>query len=155
MSIEIGIGGPQRATVVEILKTLLADEFVLYVKTRNFHWNVVAPNFHDLHKFFEGQYEALDDTVDEVAERIRSLDHFSPGALGEYLKSARLSEAPAGGLSAGAMIAALQADHEALASSLRGDIVVAEDANDHGTADFLTALLEGHEKTAWMLRATR
>jgi starvation-inducible DNA-binding protein len=155
MSIAIGIDAAQRGTVVAVLKTLLADEFVLYVKTRNFHWNVVAPNFHDLHKFFEGQYEALDDTVDEVAERIRSLDAFAPASLGDYVSVARLKEAPAGGLSAADMIAALLADHEALARTLRVDIGVAEAANDHGTADFLTSLLEGHEKTAWMLRATR
>jgi starvation-inducible DNA-binding protein len=140
--------------VVEVLRKLLADEFTLYLKTRNFHWNVTAPNFHDLHKFFEGQYEALDDTVDAVAERIRSLDAPAPGGLADYRTLARLADAAPGQDAAG-MIKALLADHEALARTLRADIEVAEGANDPGTADFLTSLLEGHEKTAWMLRASR
>lgn len=154
MSIHIGISDEGRKAVVETLRKLLADEFTLYVKTRNFHWNVVAPNFHDLHKFFEGQYESLDDTVDEIAERIRSLDAPAPGGLRDYQQLSRLADAPAG-LDAAGMVAALLADHEALARTLRADIEVAEGANDPGTADFLTGLLEGHEKTAWMLRATR
>jgi starvation-inducible DNA-binding protein len=154
MSIDIGISSEGRKAVIEVLRALLADEFTLYVKTRNFHWNVVAPNFHDLHKFFEAQYEALDDTVDAVAERIRSLDAFAPASLAEYQALARLGEAEVG-LPAAAMIAALLADHQALARTLRADIEVAEGAHDPGTADFLTGLLEDHEKTAWMLRATR
>jgi starvation-inducible DNA-binding protein len=154
MTIDIGIDAPGRAAVIDVLRRLLADEFRLYLKTRNFHWNVVAPNFHELHKFFESQYEALDDTVDAVAERIRSLDALAPGGLSEYTGLARLSDAPVG-LDAAAMIAALLADHQALARTLRVDIEVAEGANDAGTADFLTSLLEEHEKTAWMLRATR
>ena len=154
MSINIGIAENGRATVVDVLRKLLADEFTLYIKTRNFHWNVTGPNFHDLHKFFEGQYEALDDTVDAVAERIRSLDAPAPGGLADYRSLARLTDAPAG-LDAAGMIQALLADHETLARTLRTDIEVAEGANDHGTADFLTSLLEDHEKTAWMLRASR
>lgn len=154
MSIDIGISPEGRKAVVEVLRKLLADEFTLYLKTRNFHWNVVAPNFNDLHKFFEGQYEALDDTVDEVAERIRSLDSAAPAGLAEYRTLARLADAGSA-LDAAAMVAALQADHEAIARTLRSDIEVAEGVNDHGTADFLTGLLEQHEKTAWMLRSTR
>lgn len=154
MTINTGISDAGRSAVVGVLGKLLADEFTLYVKARNFHWNVVSPNFSELHKFFEGQYEALDDVVDEVAERIRSLDAFAPASLSSYLALKRIDESPAG-LAAPAMIAALLADHEFLARTLRADIEVAEGANDTGTADFLTALLEQHEKSAWMLRATR
>lgn len=154
MTPDIGIADQDRAAVVTVLRHLLADEMVLYIKSRNFHWNVVAPNFRDLHGLFEDQYEALDETIDAVAERIRSLGAPAPGTLAEFLRDARLPEAPASADAAG-MVAALLADHEALARFLRRDIEVAEGANDHATADFLTGLLEGHEKTAWMLRSTR
>src|SRR5438552_777597 len=73
MKPNIGLSDSNRDGVVKLLTPLLADEYVLYTKTRNFHWNVVGPQFNDLHKFFEGQYEELDDFVDEVAERIRQL----------------------------------------------------------------------------------
>ena len=81
MKANIGIGEKQRDSLGTILNALLADEFVIYVKTRRFHWNVVGPDFGELHKFFESQYEALDEIVDEVAERARALDAISAGSL--------------------------------------------------------------------------
>src|SRR6059036_823917 len=95
MQLNIGLTEGQRQGVSEILNTLLADEFLLYTKTRNFHWNVVGPQFNDLHKFFEAQYEAIDDMVDEVAERARSLGGHALGTLAEFSRAARLKESPA------------------------------------------------------------
>ena len=71
MKPNIGITDTNRESVVQILNTLLSDEYLLYTKTRNYHWNVVGPQFNDLHKFFEAQYEELNEFVDEVAERAR------------------------------------------------------------------------------------
>src|SRR5205809_7575106 len=95
MSPNIGIAESERKKIVTILNTLLADEYLLYTKTRNFHWNVVGPQFNDLHKFFEGQYEALDDIVDEVAERVRALGGRSVATLAASSRLARLPERPA------------------------------------------------------------
>jgi starvation-inducible DNA-binding protein len=154
MDVNIGIPGDRRQAVVAILNTLLADEFVLYTKTRHYHWNVTGPQFNDLHKFFETQYEALDDVVDDVAERVRALGGRALGTLEELRAAARLGEKPGPAPAARDMLASLLADHEALARALRDDIdVVIERHRDVGTADFLTGLLEHHEKAAWMLRA--
>jgi starvation-inducible DNA-binding protein len=154
MSVNIGIPDENRQNVIAILNTLLADEYLLYTKTRNYHWNVVGPQFNDLHKFFETQYEALDDVVDEVAERVRALGGRSLGTLEEFRASARLGEKPGTVPPARDMLAALLADHEALARTLRVDIGTVQDRHrDVGTADFLTGLLEQHEKAAWMLRS--
>jgi starvation-inducible DNA-binding protein len=154
MTPNIGIRDGDRQGVIAILNTLLADEYVLYTKTRNYHWNVTGLQFNDLHKFFETQYEALDDVVDEVAERVRALGGRAAGTLEEFRKSARLTEEPGVVPAARDMLAALLADHEALARTLRGDVdMVTERFKDAGTADFLTGLLEQHEKAAWMLRS--
>ena len=154
MSANIGIPDENRQKVVAILNTLLADEFLLYAKTRNFHWNVTGPQFNDLHKFFESLYEALDETVDEVAERARALDGRAIGTLEEFRTKARLGEKPGVVPPARDMLATLLADHEALIRSLREDVdTVTDRLKDVGTADFLTGLLEKHEKTAWMLRS--
>ena len=150
----IGIRDGERQAVVSILNTLLADEYLLYTKTRNYHWNVTGPQFNDLHKFFEAQYEALDDIVDEVAERARSLGGRAAGTLEEFRKTARLGEDPGKVPAARDMLAALLADHESLTRTLRTDVdTVTDKHRDTGTADFLTGLLEQHEKMAWMLRS--
>ena len=151
---DLGLKDSARKTVATLLAGLLADEYVLYTKTRNFHWNVTGARFHDLHKFFENQYDAIDEAIDEVAERIRTLGDSSPGSMAEFLAVARLKEAPGKPLAADDMLSALLADHESLSKSLRKDIDrCGDELKDVGTQDFLTGLLEQHEKQAWMLRS--
>jgi starvation-inducible DNA-binding protein len=114
----------------------------------------VGPQFNDLHKFFEAQYEELDGIVDQVAERARALGGHALGTLAEFTQHARLKEHPGQHPDAKAMLAALVADHEALIRNLRTDAdVVIDKHKDAGTNDFLVSLMEKHEKMAWMLRA--
>ena len=153
MKANIGIGEKPRDTLGGMLNVLLADEFVLYVKTRRFHWNVVGSDFGELHKFFESQYEALDDIIDGVAERGRALDAISAGSLREFLEATRLKEQAGKNPDASGMLSALLADHEAVIRSLRKDLETADKLGDAGTNDFLTGLMEQHEKFAWMLRS--
>jgi starvation-inducible DNA-binding protein len=154
MKPNLDIPDKSRAAVVTILNDLLSDEYLLYTKTRNYHWNVVGPQFNDLHKFFEAQYEALDEVIDEVAERARSLGGRALGTLAEFARHARLKERAGEAPDARGMLADLLADHEALVRQLRGDLEAALDKHgDAGTSDFLTGLMEKHEKMAWMLRA--
>lgn len=149
----IGLDPKASAAVCEALEHRLGDAWVLYAKTRNFHWNVEGPNFSQYHALFQAQYEALDEEIDALAERLRALGRRAPGSLKEFLALSGLKES-LGRRGAPEMIGELLAGHEALARSLRADLDACEKARDQGTADFLTGLLEGHEKTAWMLRAT-
>ncbi len=152
--VEIGLSIDQRQDVVQILSTLVADEFLLCTKTRNYHWNVVGPHFHDLHKFFESQYEELDNIIDDAAERVRQLGGRTVGTLKEYLSIARLEEGSGNQPDASRMIPNLLDDHETTIRHLRADLEACADKyRDAGTSDFLTGLLEKHEKMAWMLRA--
>lgn len=152
--LNIGLTDKQREGVLGILKATLADEVVLHIKTRNFHWNVTGPQFHDLHKFFESQYEQLDEFLDDVAERSRSLGGEALGSMAGMLKHARLKEHDGKPKGAMDMVAELLGDHEALIRNLRKDLAAAnDDLGDAGTGDFLTGLMEEHEKMAWMLRS--
>lgn len=153
MTPNIGLTAEQRAEVVEILHTLLADEYILYTKTRNYHWNVTGSNFSELHKFFETQYDELDTIIDDVAERVRALGSKTIATLREFSEKARLSERPSEYPNAQTMLATLLADHELVINHLRKDLQVCNDHNDAGTGDFLTGLMEQHEKMAWMLRS--
>src|SRR5713226_1079820 len=154
MKPNVGLSDSNRDGVVKLLTPLLADDYLLYTKTRNDHWNVVGPQFNDLHKFFEAQYEELDGVVDEVAERARTVGGHALGTLAELTQHARLKEQPGQHPDAKGMLAALLADHEALIRNLRTDAEVTMDKHkDAGTNDFLVGLMEKHEKMAWMLRA--
>lgn len=154
MKPSLGISDSDRSAVVGILNTLLADEYLLYTKTRNYHWHVTGPQFNDLHKFFESQYDAIDEAIDEIAERAITLGGRAPATLAELVKQARLKEHPGQYPDARTMLANLLADHETVVRQLRDDVeVTGAKHHDVGTSDFLTGLLEKHEKMAWMLRA--
>ena len=154
MQPNIGLTDQQRQGVVHLLTVLLADEYVLYTKTREDHWNVVGPQFHELHEFFEEQYQELNTIVDDVAERIRNLGEPAVGTLAEFTQHTRLKEHPGHYPEARDMIANLVADHEIVIRELREDAdTCADEYHDMGTNDFLIGLMEHHEKMAWMLRA--
>lgn len=154
MKANIGITEKNTQAVANALAKTVADEFVLSVKTRNAHWNIEGADFHAMHLFFESQYNALDETVDSVAERIRSLGHYAPGTLKEFLDLTSLTEKRGNKNSSESFIKDLLGDHEAIIVELRENInLFANKYNDAGTSDFITGLLESHEKMAWMLRA--
>jgi starvation-inducible DNA-binding protein len=152
-SIHIGLDAKTRGQAVKLLSAILADQHVLYAKTRNFHWNLTGHRFHTLHAFFETQYEALAESIDQTAERIRMLGAPSPGSMKEFLALATLAEAPGALISGDQAIAALRDDHEAAARGLRKAVDALDEAGDAGSADFLTGLLQSHEEAAWMLRS--
>lgn len=152
--IKIGLDAEDREEVSAILNKLLADEFSLYVKTRNFHWNVTGIQFSALHTIFEGQYEQLDDIIDETAERVRSLGGVPSGSMRQFLKDSSLREIPGELLPAPEMLRLLLEDHEAVIRSLRRNLeTCASKHHDAGTSDFLTGIMERHEKSAWVLRS--
>ncbi|RYG01044.1 MAG: DNA starvation/stationary phase protection protein, partial [Chitinophagaceae bacterium] len=92
MKTNIGITPENRQAVSEQLAKLLADEYVLYTKTRNAHWNVEGPDFLSKHKFFEEQYGLLEGFIDSVAERIRKIGHYAPATLKNFLALTHLTE---------------------------------------------------------------
>ena len=92
MTPDIGVPKQHLQDVANEMQKLLADEFVLYTKTRNYHWNVEGPNFIEMHKFYEGMYEQLEEVIDNVAERIRALGHYSEARLKDFVGLTRLEE---------------------------------------------------------------
>ncbi len=154
MKPNIDISDKKLKEVATLLNTLVADEYILYTKTRNAHWNIQGKNFNELHKFFESQYGSLDIIIDDTAERVRALGHFALGSLKDFLKVARLSEQNDNFSDQVHIIQTLLEDHETIIRSLRKDItIIADEFKDIGTADFMTGLMEQHEKIAWMLRS--
>ncbi len=151
--VNIGLDAEALTQVVQGLQTLLADEVLLYIKTRNFHWNVEGPDFSELHKLFEEQYEQLDEIMDEAAERIRVIGGYSAGSMAEFLQLATLKEVPGGARTEGRMEQRLLDDHEQMARGLRTFAETCGELKDVGTEDFVTEVMKAHEKMAWMLRS--
>lgn len=136
----------------DILGHMLADTYVLYVKTQNFHWNIRDFRFYSLHLLFEKQYEELAEGVDELAERMRMLGERAPGSMAEFLKLTSLQE-PNTHLTGDQMIEILANDHKAIADRLRPAISETTDLGDDGTMDLLTNHLRMHEKAHWFLQS--
>lgn len=152
MEINIGINTAHRKAIAEGLSHLLADSYVLFLKTHNYHWNVTGPMFQTLHTMFEEQYTELFTAVDEIAERIRALGEIAPGSFAEFEKLSRIKE-ESGQPNAQEMIQNLVLGQEAVTQTARSIIEIADEANDEPTLDLLTQRMQIHEKNAWMLRS--
>lgn len=151
----IGIKKSNREAVAEMLKQLLADEYVLYTKYRNAHWNVEGIDFHSKHVFFEEEYGKLETTVDEVAERIRMLGVYAPGTMRQFIELSGLKENGPEQNDSASFMEVLLEDHQMVIKFIRKNIGEnAEAHNDEGTADFITAIMQMHEQMAWMLRSS-
>lgn len=154
MKVNIGITEKNTQAVAEVLNTLLADEHVLYMKTRNAHWNVEGTDFHAQHLFFQSLYEQLGELIDEIAERVRAIGHYAVGTMKEYLSLTHLTEMRHTKKDSQGYIKELLGDFEAIIVFIREHIdAVGEKYKDAGTEDFLVGIMEQHEKTAWLLRA--
>ena len=150
-AIDTGIAETDRARIAEGLSQLLADTFTLYLKTHNFHWNVTGPMFNTLHVMFMEQYNELWLSIDEIAERIRSLGFPAPGTHAEFSRQASIEETP-GVPKAIAMIRLLVEGNEAVVRTARKVFPLVDKVNDEPSADLLTQRMQVHEKNAWMLR---
>ena len=152
MDVNIGLDTDTRQQTAGALATVLADTYVLYLKTQGFHWNVTGPQFAGLHALFEAQYTDLRDAADDIAERIRALGAFAPGSQAQFADLTVLTE-QTGVPTAEAMVVELQADHEAVSRRARAALRVAEQAGDDASADMMVGRLQVHDKAAWMLRS--
>ncbi|GJM29705.1 MAG: DNA starvation/stationary phase protection protein [Cyclobacteriaceae bacterium] len=154
MRTNIGIPQENTAKVAERLSVLLADEYVLYTKTLRAHWNQEGLDFHSKHLFFEESYNKIKEQVDSIAERLRKIGHYAPATLEKFLELTHLSEEYEGDNSSDGYMKVLLSDHSSIIIYIRGIISMIEEYGDVGTADFLTNLLQEHEKIAWVLRAS-
>ena len=150
--INIGLSEQDRHSIADGLKHLLADTYTLYLQTHNFHWNVTGPQFRALHLMFEEHYTELAVAVDDIAERIRTLDVPAPGTYAEFSKLSSIEEVP-GVPSDTEMVDILTDSHERVVRRCREVLGTAQSASDESTAALVSDRMRIHEKTAWMLRA--
>ncbi len=152
--LNIGLSEEQRQGVTNLLNADLADSYLLIIKTKKYHWDVIGPQFRTLHELWQQQYEAISMNIDAIAERIRQLGGYPIGTAKGFLENATLREHAGDLPNADQMVQRLVSDHEQVIRNLRQHVdQCSDDFGDEGTADFLTALMEQHEEMAWMLRS--
>lgn len=139
--------------LIDSLKIALADSYVLYLKTQNYHWNVTGPNFQSLHAMFEEQYNDLFAAVDLVAERIRALGEKAPGTYAKYIELTSLKEGNEE-LEASLMVKDLAADQDAIVKTLNNVLKEAQNVADEVTVGIVADRIEVHQKNAWMLKSS-
>jgi starvation-inducible DNA-binding protein len=149
---DIGIDAKNRQAIAGGLSRLLADEYTLYLKTHNFHWNVTGPMFNTLHLMFEQHYTEAALAVDLVAERIRALGVHAPGTYKQFAELSSIKE-ESGVPEWKGMVRQLVQGHEACVKTSRDVFPLAEKVGDEPSCDLLTQRMQLHEKTAWMLRS--
>jgi len=154
MKANLGITSKNTESVAVALSKILADEFVLSTKTKIAHWNMEGVDFYEKHVLFENQFKLLDQFIDSVAERIRTIGHYTPGSIKGFLKLTHLSEMSREKNDSLGFIKELLSDHESIIIKLREDVhVFSTHYKDAYSTDLITQLMGNHEKMAWFLRA--
>jgi starvation-inducible DNA-binding protein len=154
MPINIGLTEEQLQGSADLLNKALSDTYLLQIKTKKYHWDVIGPQFRSLHGIWEEHYEAMETNIDAIAERVRALGAYPVGTAEGFLKHTSIREHPGDLPDATEMVRRLVTDHEQVIRNLREAVdKTAEEFHDEGTSDFLTGLMEAHEEMAWMLRS--
>ena len=153
MDMDIGISKAHREAIAEGLSRVLADTYMLYLKTHAYHWNVTGPLFSSLHTLFETQYNELHGAADTIAERIRAIGHFAPASYATFTRLTSIPEENDAIPPALTMVRNLTLGHEALGRTLRAAFKTAEAGGDQVTMDLLIGRMDASDKTAWMLRS--
>ncbi len=140
---------------IAVLTRLLADNYVLQVKTQSYHWHVEGLAFYALHQMFEQQYNDLADAADDIAERIRALGGNAIGTMAGFLEQAALQEDhQVHQRSDVDMCENLAQDHLSLVTTARAHLEEIKDLADEATIDLIVGRLREHDKAYWMLQAS-
>lgn len=150
---DLGVRLKQRREIAKQLGDVLADAFRLGFNLQGLHWNVEGPLFYSLHKLTEEQYETINDSVDDIAERVRALGLPAPESFKEMNERSIVEDLPKDG-DLKLRVERTVADFERTGVRLQTVIKAAEECDDIKTADLLTEQLGYYEEFAWMLRAT-
>ena len=141
-------------TTTSALNNLLANEYALFTKTLNYHWNVTGPRFHSLHNFLETQYKDLLNVMDDIAERVRIIGETPISTVSKMQSAMDLNETNGESLNSNEMLDDLLLSNMKIQTHIKETVAKEElFKQDPGTEDFLVALLQKHESMSWMIKS--
>lgn len=138
--------------LIQLMRKVLANSFVFYLKAQNYHWNVEGDDFPQYHDFFGKIYSEVYGSIDTTAEEIRALGDYAPGSLKRFIELSDIQEEVAVP-PLDQMIATLYNDNNILINNLNQTFKQAEAFDQQGLMDYLASRINNHKKHAWMLRA--
>jgi starvation-inducible DNA-binding protein len=144
----------QTLAVATKVNGLVADAYVLYLKTKNFHWHVAGPNFRDYHLMLDEQADQIYASIDPLAERVRKLGHTTIHSFAQILKLTSLDENTAEYVGPHDMLVELMDDNKSVAKSMREVHKVCDDNDDVATASLLEVYIDETERRTWFLFET-
>lgn len=140
--------------VTEMVNPLIADAFALYVKTKNFHWHLYGPHFHNYHVLFDEQAEAILESVDAMAERVRKIGGMTIKSIGHISQLQTIEDDNDDLVPPERMVKRLAEDNGRMAKSIRDAITVCDTNRDSATSSLLQDLLDKTERRTWFLFET-
>jgi|ERR1700690_2219211 starvation-inducible DNA-binding protein len=139
------------AEIAPALRALLADTFVLYVKTKNFHWHMSGPHFRDYHLLLDEHADQIFAMTDDIAERARKIGATTIHSISEISKYQRLKDNNEDFVGPEEMLAELSADNQHLTRLLRATHEICEKHNDIATASLIENWVDQTERRTWFL----
>ena len=137
--------------VTEIVNPLIADAFALYVKTKNYHWHLYGPHFNDYHKLFDEQAEAIFDSIDAMAERVRKIGGTTIKSIGHISQLQTIEDDNDELVPADRMVRRLAEDNGRMAKAIHDAIHLCDKNNDTATSNLLQDILDKTERRVWFL----
>jgi starvation-inducible DNA-binding protein len=146
-----GLGVAAARDISGALNALAADFFALYLKTKNFHWHVSGPHFHDYHLLLDEQGDQIFATIDVVAERVRKIGDTTLRSIGHIARLQRVSDNDADYVTPLDMLAELREDNARLAARLRETHGMCDEHGDVASASFIEIWIDEAERRTWFL----
>ena len=145
------IGDKDVATITAALNRIVADTFVLYIKTKNFHWHMNGPHFRDYHLLLDEQADQIFATIDPLAERVRKLGQPTIRSIAQIAKLATIKDDDRPFVPPLEMLDSLADDNKAVTARMRETHALCDDAKDIGTAALLEVYIDESERRTWFL----
>ena len=153
----------------KLLSDIHSNLFVLFHKTWVFHWNVIGPDFQQLHTLFGEQYESMFEEIDRLAEHMRFLNIRPVGTLTRIVEVSTVGQGsdivqidelgqkqivPGKPIvKAEDMVKRLLTDNLIFLELLTEASEIAGSQRSYSTENLLQDLMESHGKFVWMLRS--
>jgi len=148
----IGIDKVKAEQLIVKLNDLLANYQLFYQNLRGLHWNIKGKEFFELHLKFEEFYDDAVIKVDEIAERILTLEGEPLHTFSDYLKTTEIKEEK--NITSGVQgVEIIVNNFTTLIKKERVILSLASNADDEGTVSLMSDYIAQTEKTLWMLNS--